>query len=130
MAAAPTTSYYPMDAHEGEDDSQRRIRSSTKTPFFGPPIAVNVGDQPAPADKFLAVAAQLLGKGVTTQGIGAYGIPLTPPLPAYAARIRGFKGPRTRRAGDAHADRVELAALPRARPAHPWRERATNAARR
>ncbi len=46
------------------------------------------------------------------------GAPVTPtPIelnlrrsPAYAPHIRGLKGPRTRRAGAAHADRVELAA--------------------
>ena len=50
-------------------------------------------------------------------------------FPAHAPHIRSLKGPRTRRAGDAHTDRVELAALPRTRPAHPWFERATDAAR-
>ena len=40
------------------------------------------------------------------------------------------EGPRTQRAGDAHADRVELATLSRAHPAHPWREGAMKAARR
>ena len=66
----------------------------------------------------------------------AVGAPVTPtPIesnllrsPAHAPHIRGLKGPRTRRAGDAHADRVEIAALPRARPARPWPERATDAA--
>ncbi len=50
--------------------------------------------------------------------------------PVHAPRIRGLKGPRTRRAGDIHADQVEVAALPRACPAHPCLERATDAARR
>ena len=42
--------------------------------------------------------------------------------PAHAPHIRGMKGSRTRRIGDVHADRVELAALPHARPINPWRE--------
>ncbi len=43
-------------------------------------------------------------------------------LPGHAPHIRGLKEPRTWRAGDARADRVEIAALPRSRPAHPWRK--------
>ena len=39
--------------------------------------------------------------------------------PAHAPHIRCLKVPPMRRVGDAHPDRVEIAALPRARPAHP-----------